>query len=356
MVKPLIRCILLAAPLLLLNCCYLVKQGFYTVKYTFGAKSIEETVQNKRVDDSLATLFENVRSIKRYSIKNIGLADNSNYTRFIRIEKGYLIDLFAASKSDTFRFHEWRFPFFGRTPHLGYFKRKDALRQAEKFKTKGYDVIVAPVDAFSTLGIVSDPVYSFMKKLTLYQLAYLIFHEQTHATIFLKNQMNFNEELASFVGVIGAMAYIKERFGETSAEYQQALREKEDSETWDRELRELHATLDSVYVKRGSRDEKLRRKKEIIDSFKTVMNDNYQVLFKTDGYKCVGTLPINNAYLGLRMTYSKDLSLFYGFYKKNKNDLKSTVTQLQILRNLKLKDPKEVLRRELQPPREPPPL
>jgi|WetSurMetagenome_2_1015567.scaffolds.fasta_scaffold98486_2 predicted aminopeptidase len=356
MVNPFFKSAFLAATLLSLNCCYLAKQGFYTVKYTIGAKSIEEAVQNKRVDDSLATLFKNVRSIKKYSVENIGLADNSNYTRFIRIEKGYLIDLFAVSKTDTFKFHEWWFPFFGRTPHLGYFKRKDALRQAENFKKKGYDIIVVPVDAFSTLGIVSDPVYSFMKKLTLYQLAYLIFHEQTHATIFLKNQMNFNEELASFVGETGAMAYIKERFGETSAEYQQALREKEDSETWDRELRELHATLDTVYVKRWSREEKIHRKKEIIDSFKTVMNDHNHELFRTDAYRNMGTLPINNAYLGLHMTYSKDLSLFYGFFRKNNNDIKSTVTQLKILRNSKLKDPKEVLRRELQPPREPPPL
>jgi predicted aminopeptidase len=95
MMKPLNKCILIAAPLLLLNCCYLAKQGFYTVKYTFGAKSIEEVVQNKGIDDSLKTLFENVRSIKKYSIKSIGLVDNKNYTRFIRIEKNYLIDLFA---------------------------------------------------------------------------------------------------------------------------------------------------------------------------------------------------------------------------------------------------------------------
>lgn len=356
MVNHLCKYAFLAVSLLSLNCCYLAKQGFYTVKYSFSARSIDKTVKKKNIDDSLKTLFENIRSIKKYSIENIGLADNKNYTRFISIKKNYLIDLFAASKTDTFKFHEWWFPFFGRTPYLGYFKQKDALRQVENFKKKGYDVIVVPVDAFSTLGIVSDPVYSFMKKLTLYQLTYLIFHEQTHATIFLKNQMNFNEELATFVGETGAMAYIKERFGEASAEYQQALREKEDSETWNRELCTLYVTLDTVYAKRCSRDEKLRRKKEIIDNFKMVMNDHYQELFRTDAYRRVGTLPINNAYLGLHMTYTKDLSLFYDFFRKCNNDLKSMVTQLKILRNLKLKDPKEVMRRELQPPRAPSPL
>ena len=78
---------LLAVFLLSMNCCYLAKQGFYTVKYSFGAKNIEKTVQKRTIDDSLKTLFENIRSIKKYSVENIGLADNKNYTRFIRIKK-----------------------------------------------------------------------------------------------------------------------------------------------------------------------------------------------------------------------------------------------------------------------------
>jgi predicted aminopeptidase len=346
MVNPL-KYALLAAALLLLNCCYLAKQGFYTVKYSFGAKSIEKAIQEKRIDDSLTTLFENVRSIKKYSVENIGLADNKNYTRFIRIKKHYLIDLLAASRPDTFSLYEWWFPFFGKAPYLGYFKRDDAIREAKKFKKKGYDVIVVPVDAFSTLGIVSDPVYSFMKKLSIYQLSNLIFHEQTHATIFLKKQVNFNEELASFVGETGALSYIKERFGDTSVEYRNALLEREDSDTWDRELRALHASLDSVYGGRVLRNEKLRRKKEIIDSFKVVMTENYHDLFKTDGYKSVGTAPINNAYLGIRMTYCKDLSLFYRLYRKKNNDLKATIALLKKLKKSKLKDPKEFLRHEV---------
>jgi predicted aminopeptidase len=337
----------LAAAVLSLNCCYLAKQGFYTAKYSFGAQSIEKTVREKNIDDSLKTLFENVSSIRRYSTENIGLAENKNYTRFIHIKKQYLIDLIAASKPDTFSLYRWWFPFFGKAPYLGYFERDDAIRTAKKFKKKGYDVIVVPVDAFSTLGIVSDPVYSFMKKLSIYQLSNLIFHEQTHATIFLKKQINFNEELASFVGEVGALSYIRERFGDSSVEYRNALLEKQDGDTWDRELRGLHATLDSVYRERWSRDEKLRRKKAIIDSFKTVLSEQYNDLFKTDLYKGVKNAPVNNAYLGIRMTYCKDLSLFYDLYHRNNNDLKATVDQLKRLKKLKMKDPKEFLKREI---------
>lgn len=356
MFRSALKLLVLAALLSLQNCCYIAKQGFYTAKYTFSARNIETVLKKERVDDSVKTLFENIRSIKKFSVEKIGLIENDNYTRYISIKKSYLIDLFAAAKADTFKFYEWWFPLFGKTPHLGYFKRKDALRQAEKFKKNGYDVIVAPVDAFSTLGIVSDPVYSFLKKLTLYRLANLIIHEQTHATVFIKNQMNFNEELASFVGETGAIIYFKERFGEASPEYEQALREKQDGDTWDWQMHALYGTLDSVYKKGWSRDEKLRRKKEIIDSFKTAMTEHYRELFRTEGYKGVGALPINNAYLGICMTYSKDLSLFYDLYHKCNNDLKATVAVLKSVKDSKVKNPKEVLRRELYPPPEPPRL
>jgi predicted aminopeptidase len=347
MVKLFHKCLLLAVALLSFNCCYLAKQGFYTAKYTFGARSIEKARHAGRIDDSLQRLFENVRSIKKYSVEEIGLADNKNYTRYIRIDKKYLIDVFAASKPDTFSLYEWWFPFFGKTPCLGYFTTGDAVRKAKQFKKKGYDVIVAPVDAFSTLGIVSDPVYTFMKKLSLYQLSYLIFHEQTHATVFLKNQMNFNEELATFVGEAGALSYIRDRFSDTSVEFQNALLEKRDSDTWDRKLRELHAALDSVYSSDMEPGEKVHRKKKTIDSFKQTMSENYDELFLTGLYKGVSTAPINNAYLGIRMTYYRDLSLYYTLYQKKGNDLRATVEEMKKLRRQKPKDAKKFLRENL---------
>ncbi|MBN1128459.1 MAG: aminopeptidase [Chitinispirillaceae bacterium] len=343
-----LRGMLLFIPLLSLNCCYLAKQGFYTAKYTFSARSIEKTLQKEMVDDSLKALFEKVRSIKKYSVEKIGLVENKNYTRYISIEKKYLIDLLAASPPDSFSLHTWWFPFFGRAPYLGYFKTGDAIREAKKFKKKGLEVIILPVDAFSTLGIVSDPVYTFMKKLSLFQLSSLIFHEQTHATVFLKNQMNFNEECATFVGETGALSFIRDRFGDTSAAYRNALLEKEDGDTWDRVLRELHGSLDSVYSGKSSREEKLRRKKQIIDSFKQSMSENSHDLFKTDLYKRVPNIPINNAYLAVRMTYCKDLSLMYGLYGNKENNLHATIEELKKLKKLNPKDPKEYLRRMLR--------
>ncbi|MBN2035764.1 MAG: aminopeptidase [Chitinispirillaceae bacterium] len=336
--------------LLSVNCCYLAKQGFYVSKYTWSAKKIETVLSDTALPGREKTFLHNVQAIKAYSVEKIGLAANRNYTRYARVEREYLIDVVAASKQDTFSLYEWWFPFFGHAPYLGFFQRTDAVRTARKLKKKGYDVIVSPVDAFSTLGIVSDPVYSFMTKLSLFRLANLIIHEQTHATIFLKNNISFNEELASFVGAEGALRYIRETFGDSSAAYRDALREKHDLDTWDRELRRLYDTLSAVYARGMPRDEKLRLKQEVIRDFKTRMVEDYDSLFATGLFKGVRHAEINNAYLAIRMTYTKNLSLFYRLFKKNGNDLFATVAQLKPLHKKKPKDPRDYVRRLLEQP------
>ena len=122
-------------------------------------------------------------------------------------------------------------PFHGQAPYKGFYERPDALAEAARLKKEGYDVIVRKVDAFSTLGFTKDPVYSFMKKYSPYELASTIIHEQTHATLWVKGQTDFNEELADFVGETGALEWIAARFGAPSEEYRSAVDEKADSET-----------------------------------------------------------------------------------------------------------------------------
>jgi predicted aminopeptidase len=53
---------------------------------------------------------------------------------------------------------------------------------------------------WSTLGWFTDPILSGMLKRNEGDLASLIIHEMVHATIFVKDDVDFNENLASFIG------------------------------------------------------------------------------------------------------------------------------------------------------------
>lgn len=311
--------------------------------YSCSARPMTKLLAEKKADSAEKAFFETVLAVKAYAGSRLGLAANRNYTEYLKINKDYLVDVVAACRPDTFCQFRWWFPFFGSFPYKGYFKRDDALAEARRLKKKGWDVTVGCVDGFSTLGFFRDPAYSFMVTRPLFSVVSLIIHEQVHATVYLKNQTEFNEEAATFIGDEGAMRFIAERYGGTSDAYQMALRQRHDEEVWQIKLGELYRSLAGIYSGNIQREEKLRLKSAAIDSFKTVLTRDYASLFKTDHYKGVAAADINNAYLTVRMNYYKGLPLFYELYKKNGGDLPAIVAVLKHIKRNKIKDPLQYL-------------
>ena len=58
-----------------------------------------------------------------------------------------------------------------------------------------------------------------------------------------------------------------------------------------------------------SREEKREKKAEIIDAFKKRLGGDLATSFRTDGYRNLGALPINNAFISLYRLYSDDVPL-----------------------------------------------
>ncbi len=96
-----------------------------------------------------------------------------------------------------------------------------------------------------------------MTDYSVFALASLIIHEQTHTTLFIKDQVQFNEELASFVGIEGALNFIKDKYGEDSEFYRQALNNREDWDRYSSLIKGLHEELDLLYESGRSRKYKL---------------------------------------------------------------------------------------------------
>ena len=246
------------------------------------------------------------------------------------IDKHYLIDVVCASGAADFTPYQWCYPLFGCWPLRGYFDKQDAQKEAGRLAKKGYDVYVGRVDAFSTLGFFSDPVYSFMKDFGVYRIADLIIHEQTHATIYVKNQIDFDEELAEFTGGEGALWFIRSKYGQSSAAYETAIKLSKDNDTYYRLIQGLYARLSTVYSDSGvPRGEKLARKQQIIAGFKDSLSRNYDSIFLTGAFKGIEKAGINNAFIGVDMTYSRDLDLFFQLYAQKNRDLRVTLAAIK---------------------------
>jgi predicted aminopeptidase len=322
---------LLACCVLFLNSCYLWKQGTRLLTYTSRSVPIAKLMKRPDTGDSLRQFFNLVNEIRVFAADSIGLAKNSNFTTFVSIDKPYLIDLVAATGKTDFIPYKWCYPFFGCWPLRGYFDSTDAQKEAIRLKKLGMDVARSTAGAFSTLGFLSDPVYSFMKHYHVYHIANLIIHEQTHPTVYVKNQAEFSEEFASFVGAEGAMAFIRSKYGDSSAQFSDAKKLAHDINAWYRGIHGLHAALSSMYAGSAPYDEKLQKKQEFIAGFKDSLSRNYDAIFQTQGYRGIEKTDINNAFISFDMTYTLDLDLFYKLYEKENRDLRKTVAAVKEL-------------------------
>ena len=310
---------LAASALLLASCavfsgCYTLKQGTTMLGYLNSAVPLESLLETKtdggetnNSETEKNRLFvERVQDIRRFAIDELGLSMGKNYTRYVKLDRSYLAAVVSASAADSFTRHEWKYPVVGSMPYKGFFNAADARKEREKLEKRGLDVWIRGVDAFSTLGWFRDPLYSYMRDYSPGILADLIIHESLHATVFIKNQVQFNEELAEFVGSEGARLYVESRFGADSEEYQDMVKNREESYHYVSFIMELAAELEVLYESGADREEILREKERIISAAQQRFEAEYESNFAGDNYRGFSTLPVNNAYLELYRLYHPD--------------------------------------------------
>lgn len=312
-----------------------MKQGYYVIKYTTGSVPIEKLRRRADTPLELKRFFSLVSDIREFAFDSVGLKKNNNFTTYVKVDRKYLVDIVFAAGKDNFTPYQWRFPFFGSFPDKGYFDLNDAEAEARRLDKKGYDTYVGRGDAFSTLGFFSDPVYSFMKDFSLFEIASLIIHEETHATLFIKDNVQFNEEMATFFGAEGALRFIKAKFGDSSEQLKNAEKESQDYRTYIGLIDSLYNRLKIVYDETIALQEKLRKKQEIIGQFKDFVTDKYDSLFGSPDFKGLSKVNINNAFISSDITYTFDLKDFYNLYQKNNRDFRAVLMCLKPLKNSK---------------------
>lgn len=310
------RARLLAAALLVLplsGCAfplgYLSKQGRYLLADAIGAKSTQALLAAPSTDANTRAFLAMAREIRLFAVERLGLRPNANFTRYKEISRDHIVDVVSACASLSFEPYLWRYPLLGGLPYRGFYERADAQAESARLKGEGWDVIVRPVDSFSTLGFSSDPLYSFMKGYSRFELASLIFHEQTHATVFVRGQPQFNEELATYVGEEGALQWLREASGPDAPDTLAAVDGMADSALFLEALRGLTAALDREYRGALSPEGKRKRKAELIAAFQMHFAEEIKPHFLTNAYRDMAVPRVNNAYLSLYGLYNDDVPL-----------------------------------------------
>lgn len=195
---------------------YGVSQAKGQFKIVYGSKPIQKEIENKSLDEATVAKLQLILSVKKFAADSLGLKDNGNYETFYNHGRQPILKVLTACSPFELKPYEWKFPLLGNVSYKGFFNFENGEKEEEILKAKGYDTDFSPTSAWSTLGWFKDPVLSGMLTRNDGQLAELIIHEMTHTTVYLKSSVDFNENLASAVGEMGAVEFLKSTFNDTA--------------------------------------------------------------------------------------------------------------------------------------------
>lgn len=176
------------------------------------ARPLEDFLKNPEVPDSIKQKIVLINDIKSYASSELGMPASDQYTEMYDQKGKDILWVVTASHPYKLSNYSWKFPFLGKVEYKGFFIYDKALELESELRSQGYDTRVRSVNAWSTLGWLNDPILSNVLAYPEGQLAELIIHELTHDVIYIKDSVNFNENLASFIGTKGAIGFLKARY------------------------------------------------------------------------------------------------------------------------------------------------
>lgn len=139
------------------------------------------------------------RDIRRFAAEALALPDNRSYTSYADLKRPAAVWNVFATPELSLELKTWCYPVFGCAGYRGYFDRAAAEALAAELRASGYDVNVAPVPAYSTLGWFADPLLNTFIFAPDAELARLIFHELAHQVVYARDDTVFNESFATAV-------------------------------------------------------------------------------------------------------------------------------------------------------------
>jgi predicted aminopeptidase len=185
---------------------YVLQAAFQQSKILLGRRQIEQVILDPDTPQEEREKLRVVLQARAFA-SELGLTTGRSFTSYSDIGKDTLAWIVVASRKDSFALYQWWFPIVGTVPYKGFFDEKDAIAQGEQLETQGYECSIRGTEAFSTLGWFNDPVLSTTLKNPPSRIANTVIHESVHSTVWIQGNVAFNESLANFVGMQGAIEF-----------------------------------------------------------------------------------------------------------------------------------------------------
>jgi len=281
-------------------------------------RPIDKVVADPATPAPLKARLIDVRSARDFAVTELHLPDNRSYRTYADIKRPFVVWNVVATPEFSVEPKHWCFPIAGCVAYRGYFKEKAARKFAAELASKGFDVTVGGVPAYSTLGKFADPVMSTMMRYGDSELVAIIFHELAHQLLYVKNDSEFNEAFATAVEDEGLKRWLQSQ-GHPDL-IKEFLQDNADENAFIDLFAQARGRLKKLYAS-GLAPEELRPKKAAIFS---ELTDQARALQRKQGHQFYESWlkeGLNNAHLASVATYYQCVPGFQRLLAEQGGDL-----------------------------------
>ncbi|MGH8598536.1 MAG: aminopeptidase [Gammaproteobacteria bacterium] len=244
------------------------------------------------------------QAARQFASAGLGLPENG-YRHYSDLGRPFVVWNVFAAPALSLELQHSCFLVVGCLDYRGYFSAAAAEGYARLLRTRGYDVFVGGVAAYSTLGWFNDPVLNTMVRWSDAVLVKTIFHELAHQQVYLNGDSTFNESFATAIAEYGLKRWQAE---------DPIARDIVDDTVHDREfvalLQRYRAALERLYASTATIAEKTARKTEILNALTRDYQQRKAQWGKVARYDAWMSSDLNNAKLGSIATYHDYVDAF----------------------------------------------
>lgn len=306
---------------------YVARAAYEEGRLLWNRKPISAVIARPDLTPDIREKLETVNQVRDFAADSLGLKVGGAYQTVSQVDAGAIVYVVMAAPRDSLEPYQWWFPIVGYVPYRGYFDESQAKAEAESMEAQGYDTMVRPAVAFSSLGFFNDPLLSNLLKLDKVELAGVIIHELFHRTFFLPSDVMFDESAANWVGSRGAVEFWKSMRGASSAEAEAARGVYESDLKFSAFLLQAEAKLLRIYGSGLPHETILKQREAAFDEIKrdyAKLKPSLSGLERFD----LDKEPLNNAVLINYLIYFHDLDNFAALGRMNHGDVRATTEKI----------------------------
>lgn len=290
---------------------YGISQGKGQMEIVRNARPNEIVLNDPNFPDSLKTNLRRVDEIKNFAFDSLGINHSKNYSNVYDQQGKELMFVVTACDPFELKPKEWRFPLIGTFSYKGFFDQEKAISLENKLKEDGFDTNIRTAGGWSTLGWFEDPILSNMLHDSEAGFAELLIHELTHGTLFVKDSVRFNENLATFIGIKGTERYLASKYGPNNEQLKTYKNLWDDRNNLSVHILRGAKYLDSIYnaltINTAIEEKKRIKERSIEEILNTI--DTLELINKQQYMDYYSRIKPNNTFFMSYLRYRGDITI-----------------------------------------------